>query len=60
MLDNQISKSLEKPRKLKEYDEKGDPDKHVQLNEERLNYFYTDEAEKRKLFALTLTGSTIL
>lgn len=38
----------------------GDPDEHVQVVYEQLNYFGTDDASKCKLFALTLVGPTRL
>lgn len=47
---------MDKPLKLCEYDGKGDHDEHVQLVDDRLNYFSTDEASKCKLFTLTLVG----
>lgn len=46
ILYSQILRYLEKPHKLKEYDGKGDPKEHVQLINERLNYFQVDEATK--------------
>lgn len=39
---------MERLRKLKEYNEKCNPDEHVQLFDEHLNYFHTDEASKCK------------
>lgn len=38
-----------------EYDEKENPDKHVQYVDDRLNYYHTNETVKCKLFALTMT-----
>lgn len=43
---------------LGEYDGKRDLDEHMQLANDRLNYFSADEASKGKLFALTLVGPT--
>lgn len=40
--------------------EKRDPNEHVLLVNERLNYFHSDVASKCKLFALTLIGFTKL
>lgn len=46
--------------KLKEYDEKGDPDEHIQHVNDHLNYLYANKATKCKLFTLTSTGSAQL
>lgn len=46
--------------KLGEYDEKGYPGVYVQIVNDRLNYFYADEASKCKLFALTLVSLAML
>lgn len=51
---------MESPPKLREYDGNGDLDEHIQLVNERLNYFNIDEAYKCKLFSLTLVVLTIL
>lgn len=48
---------MEKPPKLSEYNGKGDPNKHVQLINERLNYFNADKASKWKNFVLNLFES---
>lgn len=45
---------MEKLPKLGEYDGKGDPDKHVHLSNEWLNYLSVDDTSKCKLFPLTL------
>lgn len=47
---------MKKSTKLREYEGKGDPDEHVQLVNDWMNYFSTDKASKCKLFALTLVG----
>lgn len=51
---------MEKPPKLSKYNYKGYLDEHVQLFNERLNYFNGDEASKCKLSAITLVGLTRL
>lgn len=51
---------MEKSLNLNDFDVKGGLDKHVQLVNDRLNYFSVDEASKCKLFALTLVGPTML
>lgn len=55
-----ISKCMEEPPKLGDYNVKRDPDEHVQVVNDRLNYFSADDASKCKLFVLTLVGSTML
>lgn len=55
-LESKIPKSIEKMPKLGEHDEKGYPGEYVQIVNDRLNYFYVDEASKCKLFALTLVS----
>lgn len=45
---------MEKQSKLGEYDGNGNLDEHVQLVNDRLNYFSEDHISKCKLFALTL------
>lgn len=47
---------MENPPKLREYDGKGDSDKHMHLVNDLLNYFDADKASKGKLFAFTLVG----
>lgn len=59
-LESKIPQSMENPSKLSEYDGKENPYVLVQLINERLNYFNTDEASKCKLFALTLIRSARL
>lgn len=45
-LESKILKSIEKPSKLGEYDEKGDPYEHVHLVNNRMNYISIDDASK--------------
>lgn len=40
---------MEKPPKMGNYDGKGDPDKHMQLVNNRLSYFSVDGVSKCKL-----------
>lgn len=54
--DSRIPKLTEKPPKISEYNKKGDPDEHVQLVDDQLNYFNFGDVPKCKLFALTLVG----
>lgn len=60
ILESKILKSMQKPPKLGENDGKGDPDEYVQLVNEILNYYSTDDAYKCKFLVLTLIGSNIL
>lgn len=46
ILESNIPKYKEKSPKLSEYNGKGDPDVHVQLINERLNYLNIDESSK--------------
>lgn len=55
-----VLKYVEKPPKLGEYDGKEDTDEHMQLVNDQVNYFNTDEASKCKLFALALVGPDML
>lgn len=54
ILESKILKLMPKPPKLEEYNEKEDPYEHVQLVNERDNYYSADEASKCKLLELTL------
>lgn len=56
-LESKVLKVHEEDAKLEEYDKKGDLDEHVQLVNEQLSYFSTDDASKCKLFVLTLIRS---
>lgn len=47
---------MDKPPKLCEYDKMGDLDYHIQLVNNRMNYFSVDEASKYKISVLTLVG----
>lgn len=47
---------MEKPTILNDYDGKGDSNDHMQLVDDRLSCFNTDDTSKCKLFALTLVG----
>lgn len=60
ILDTHIPTSLEKHPKLKEYNNKGDPNKHVQLIGEILIYFHANESAKCELISLTLIRSSRL
>lgn len=60
ILEINIPKLIQKPLKLGECNGKGDPDEHIQLVNDRLNYYSADEAFKFKLLALTLVGSARL
>lgn len=51
---------MDNPPKLNEYNKKGDSNEHVQLVNDRLNYFNIDEAFKCKFFTLTLVGSAMI
>lgn len=46
--------------KLSEYDGKGDPNEHVQLVNERVNYFSANDVSQCNLFAMTLVVSARL
>lgn len=56
ILETWISKTMKKSPKLGNYDGKEDPDEHMQLINDRLNYFSIDDAYKCKIFVLTLIG----
>lgn len=45
---------MEKPSKLRNYDEKEGLNEHIQLVDDQLSCFSTDDASKCKLFALTM------
>lgn len=49
---------MKKPPKIWEYDGKGDHDEHIQLVNDRMNYFSNDKASNWKFFVLTLFNST--
>lgn len=49
---------MQKPQNLGEYDGREDHDKHIQLVNDRLNYYIIDEAFKCKLLTLALVGPT--
>lgn len=51
---------MQKPHELEEYNGKGDPDKHVQLVNDRFNYYCIYDAFKFNLLVLTLVGPTML
>lgn len=45
---------MEKPHKLGEYDRKKDPEEHVLLFDDPMNYISVDDASKFNIFSLTL------
>lgn len=51
---------MEKPPKTSEYNKKGIPDDHVQLVNDRLNYFNVEESSKCNMFIINLVGQTKL
>lgn len=51
---------MEKTPKLTNYDRKGDPDEHVQLIDEQLSYFNTEDTSKYVLFDLIMIKPTRL
>lgn len=51
---------MEKPPKLREYDGKGDLNKHIQLFNDRINYFSVNKAYKSKLFLLPMVGPSTM
>lgn len=51
---------MKKPPKLGKYNGKGDLEEHIQLIDDRLNYFIANKASKYKLFTLTLVRPTRL
>lgn len=51
-----IPKSKDKHPKLSEYYRKEDPDKHVQLVNDRLNWLNANKASKCNMFTLTMIG----
>lgn len=59
-LESKILKCMEKTPKLTNYDRKGDPDEHVQLIDEQLSYFSTEDTSKYMLFALIMIIPTWL
>lgn len=58
ILESKITNSMKKSLKQGEYDGKGDPWEHVQLVNDRLSSFNTNDASKWKLYVLTLIGPT--
>lgn len=46
ILERKIPKSMQKPPKLREYNRKEDPNKHMQFVNDRLNYYITNNASK--------------
>lgn len=55
-----IPESMVKPPKLVKYDRKRNPDEHVELLNDRVNYFSINGASKCKYFTLTLIGPSKL
>lgn len=51
---------MQKPPKLEEYNEKGDPDKHMKLINDQLNYYCACNASQCKQLELTMVGPTQL
>lgn len=51
---------MQKPPKLEEYNGKGDPDEHVELVNDRPNYYSADDTSRCKLLTLTLVRLTRL
>lgn len=59
ILNNKNPKSLEKPLKPKNYDMTEDPDENIEHVDNLLDYYHADRDVKFKIFALTLTESTL-
>lgn len=60
ILECKILKPMDKPPKMGKYDGKGDPDEHMYLVNDWINYFSIDDTSSCKLFALTLIELTRL